>query len=237
MLLPDHQCQLCATRLPRSRPFSLCRACEDELPWLPPGCPGCGLAGRMPVGSGTRCSACVREPFPWQQLRGLFDYTAPVDRMIRRFKDQSDLVAGRSLSHLMAGFFVRTHQEEIHPLPDALLPVPVHRRQLARRGFNQARLLAMQITRLASIPLLEGAIVRRPIASDQRKLNRSARYSNMDRAFVTDHRRRLTTPPRVAIIDDVVTTGATASALARLLRTLGTRHIDVWCLARVDIPD
>ena len=237
MLLPDHQCQLCATRLPGSRPFSLCRACEEELPWLPPGCPGCGLADRVAAGAGPLCSACLREPFPWQQLRGLFEYVAPVDRMIRRFKDQGDLVAGRSLSHLMAGFLVRTHQEEVRPLPNALLAVPIHRRQLARRGFNQARLLALQIARLTSIPLLEGTILRRDLAIDQRSLRRGARYTNMEQAFTTAQRRNLTAPPRVAIIDDVVTTGATASALARLLRTLGTRHIDVWCLARVDIPD
>lgn len=237
MLFLPHQCQLCLRPLPGQQPISLCLDCENELPWQPPGCPRCGLGGATVVPGHTCCTHCERSPFPFHLCTALFEFTAPIDRMIRRFKDHQDFVAGRTLCRLLAEQFVRLHQEAGRALPDALVPVPLHRRRLRERGFNQSRLLADAVSRYSNLPVAHRLCLRRQQARDQRSLGRGERYRNMDGLFVPRAGRRLPAPWHVAIIDDVVTSGATASAMTRLLQRMGAHRVDVWCLARVEPPD
>jgi ComF family protein len=174
---------------------------------------------------------------PYRHCRGLFDFVPPVDRMIRHFKDEADMVAGYALARLLSEQFVRNHQDFRCPLPAALIPVPLHERRLCERGFNQARVLAHSVGRYSGIPVHGGVCVRTRTASNQRGLDRAARQQNMRGAFIAASHSRPALPEHVAIIDDVVTTGATAAALTRLLQRLGARLVDVWCLARVEPPD
>ncbi|MEX1198698.1 MAG: ComF family protein [Pseudohongiellaceae bacterium] len=236
MPLP-HQCQLCLQALPARQPISLCRQCESDLPWLAPGCPRCGLASTAILPGAGQCAACTIDPPPFYHCRGLFDFAPPVDDMIRHFKDNEDFAAGKALARLLSEQFVRHHQEFRRPLPSALIPVPLSARRLADRGFNQAMMLTQAVSRYSAVPLLDAISRRTQSAIDQRGLGRTARQHNMQDAFEPAAARRLTVPEHVAIIDDVVTTGATASALARLLHRHGAHFVDVWCLARVEPPD
>lgn len=235
MIPVPHQCQLCLHALPARWPVSLCRQCEDALPWLAPGCPRCGLASAVVPPGSRQCAACTAQPPPFHHCRGLFEFTAPVDRMIRHFKDKEDFVAGNALARLLSEQFVRYHQECRRPLPSALIPVPLSGRRLGERGFNQSLMLARAVSRYSGIRVIHDACRRPRPAADQRGLDRAARQRNMREAFAPA--RRLAVPGHVTIIDDVVTTAATASALARLLLRLGARCVDVWCLARVELPD
>lgn len=232
-----HQCQLCLHAVPARHPVSLCGPCENALPWLPPGCPRCGLASAMVTPGDRQCAVCTRDPPPFRCCRGLFEFTAPVDRMIRHFKDSEDFVAGRALARLLAEQFVRHYQEAVHPLPSALVPVPLSVQRLCQRGFNQSVILARAVSRYSGIAVADDVCRRPRPAADQRALDRAARQRNVQDAFVPAPHHRLTVPEHVAIIDDVVTTGATASSMARLLQRLGARLVDVWCLARVEPPD
>lgn len=237
MIPLPHQCQLCLHALPPRQPISLCLQCENALPWLAPGCPRCGLASAVVPPGEPQCAVCTMDPPPFQHCRGLFDFVPPVDNMIRHFKDREDFAAGNALARLLAEQFVRHHQELRRPLPSALVPVPLSDRRLGERGFNQSLILARAVGRYSGIPVLCAARRRpRPVA-DQRGLDRAARQRNTRGAFAPAPARRLTVPEHVAIIDDVVTTGATVTALARLLQRLGARFVDVWCLARVEPPD
>lgn len=237
MIPAPHQCQLCLRALPARRQVSLCAQCENALPWLAPGCPRCGLASAMVPPGHRQCAVCTMDPPPYRCCQGLFDFTAPVDRMIRQFKDREDFVAGRALARLLAEQFVRHYQEARQPLPAALIPTPLSVQRLCQRGFNQSVILARAVSRYSGIAVPEDVCRRPRPAADQRGLDRAARQQNMRDAFTRSPRRPLTLPEHVAIIDDVVTTGATASALARLLQRLGARIVDVWCLARVEPPD
>jgi len=207
------------------------------MPWLAPGCPRCGLWKGMTAPGLATCIACERNPPSFQHCNGLFEFIAPVDRMIRRFKDRQDFVAGRTLSRLLAEQFVRHHQETLRRLPAALVPVPLHPQRLGARGYNQSLMLARMVSRYTSLPVEARLCIRQQSTGDQRDLGRTARQKNVRTVFTAHPRRRSPVPGHVAIIDDVVTTGATASALARLLHNLGVRRIDVWCLARVEPPD
>ena len=177
------------------------------------------------------------DPPPYRRCQGLFEFVAPADRMIRQFKDSEDFVSGYTMARLLAEQFVRHYQEAAHPLPSALIPVPLSARRLRQRGFNQSAVLARTVGRYSGIAVPRDVCRRPRPGTDQRRLDRAARQRNMQDAFTASPHRRLTVPDHVAIIDDVVTTGATACSLARLLQGLGARIIDVWCLARVEPPD
>lgn len=240
MLPFPHQCVICRTTLPARRPISLCGECEESLPWLPPGCVRCGLAfidAGISAGERDLCPQCRRESPPFDRCLGLFEYRRPASLLISRFKDRADFAAGRILGHLLADQFVRHHQEERRPLPEALLPVPLHPRRLCARGYNQALELGRSVARYAGLPLLGRHCRRCADTASQRGLDRAARGHNMEEAFGMRKGGSLTLPHHIAIIDDVVTTGATVSSLARLLRRQGVTTIDVWCLARVEPPD
>jgi len=117
------------------------------------------------------------------------------------------------------------------PLPDALLPVPLHPSRLRQRGFNQSSEIACRVGRRLKIPVLRGACRRvRATAPQSSRLNARERRTNVEGAFAAcgplDHLRA------VAIVDDVVTTGATVSELARVVRRAGVHRVEVWACAR-----
>jgi ComF family protein len=117
-------------------------------------------------------------------------------------------------------------------LPDALVPVPLHREKARERGFNQAQWLAECWGTKANIPVWTGLIKQRSTLALE-GLNRTQRRQTLKGAFNV-----LETPPqRVAIVDDVLTTGATAAELARVLKRAGALQVDLWALARTPLGE
>ena len=154
-----------------------------------------------------------------------YRYEFPLDVLIHRFKYGGQIAIGRILGTLLA----RRLAERGRPGVDAIVPVPLHAAREARRGYNQAREIAMFAAELIGIPL-EDRIARRPRATvEQTALPAAARRRNLRGAFEI---RASSVPLRVAIVDDVLTTGATAEALALTLRRAGCRHVEVWAVAR-----
>jgi len=117
------------------------------------------------------------------------------------------------------------------PRPDAIVPVPLHPSRLRRRGYDQALELAKPIARELGIPLLANALQRVRATAPQSELDAGARQRNLRRAFAVKDGAEL--PAHVALIDDVMTTGATLNAAAKVLRRAGVARVDAWVCARV----
>lgn len=151
-----------------------------------------------------------------------FSYAEPIAGLIQRFKFQEDLGSGRLLARLAMGSFVGSQ-------PQVLIPVPLHSRRLRSRGYNQALELAAYWGKCRGIPVRSDLIIRTRATDTQSSLPASARTANVDGAFKAKAR----IPEHVALIDDVVTTGATTTEAAKALLDGGAQRVDVWCLARV----
>jgi ComF family protein len=156
-----------------------------------------------------------------------FEYRFPVDRLVQRFKFAGDLAVGQWLSVRLAAS-ARTARR-----PDVLIPVPLTNARLRERGFNQAAQIARTVSRQLAIPASLRVLERVREAPAQSALGRRARRANLRGAFAC--RRRLD-GRHVALIDDVVTTGATAEAASRALKRAGATRVDVWAIARTPDP-
>ena len=118
--------------------------------------------------------------------------------------------------------------------PELLLPVPLHRTRLRQRGYNQALELAKPLARLLGVPLCRDLLQRQRGTAAQTELDAVARRRNVRGAFAV--RAGVALPTHVAILDDVMTTGATLAECARVLKRAGVQRVDVWALARAPSP-
>lgn len=201
-------------------------------PWRPR-CLGCGEAGQ---GGHDLCPGC-RASLPWcrpacgggapplRMVVAPFLYAAPLDRWLPRFKFHRDFAAGRLLSQLMLETCVAA------PRPAALVPVPLHRARLRQRGYDQALELAKPLARALGLPLRIDLLLRRRATAPQSELHAGERRRNLRDAFAAGGGVEM--PAHVALVDDVMTTGATLQAAAEALRRAGVARIDAWVCARV----
>ncbi|HEX5340578.1 MAG TPA: ComF family protein [Gammaproteobacteria bacterium] len=215
-------CLLCGQKNRSKR--NLCSACTHGLPWNRHACPRC--AAPLPDElAGQACGHCLRHPPAWDVAASPLHYAWPLDMLIQRFKFNADLAAGRMLGDLLANFLAA----DAAPHPDCLIPVPLHPARLKERGFNQAQELAGPVARRLKIPLASRLCRRIRHTETQSKLDAKSRHRNLQGAFEVI---ASVAGMDVAILDDVITTGATVSALAGALREAGSARIRVWSLAR-----
>ena len=222
-------CLLCDE--PAEAEMPICVACEAEMPWLGEHCQTCALP--LPE-AGLTCDGCLLEPPAYEQVAVPWRYDFPVDSLITRFKHNAKWPFGHLLADVLSQYLQHRFDEDL-PRPDALLPVPLAAKRLRQRGFNQAAMLARWLSRQLDLPCEENVVRRIQDTSAQQDLDAKARKRNLRNAFA------LTTDAHVkgrhlALVDDVLTTGATAQALARLLMNAGAARVDVYCLARTPKP-
>jgi ComF family protein len=220
MRLAQPRCLVC--REPGADGRELCAACAATLPWLRGACLRC--ASPLPHADSI-CGPCLRHPPPLTEARAAFLYGAPVDRLLPRLKFHRDLAAGRLLAGCMADAFVGL------PRPGALIAIPLHPGRLRRRGYDQALELARPLAHALGVPLLHDALLRKRDTAAQSRLDAPARKRNLRGAFVVPVDVQL--PGHVALVDDVMTTGATLHAAAGALRRAGAERVDAWVCARV----
>lgn len=218
------RCLLCGAA--GSDGMDLCADCAAELPRNRSCCARCALPLATPA---ALCGECQRRAPPWDAAWAPFRYGWPLDRLESRYKFGSDLAAGRTLSMLW--------QREPRPieLPQLLLTVPLHSSRLRRRGYNQALELARPLARALDVPLRHDALARQRATEAQTELDAVARRRNVRGAF-TVRENLPALPTHVAILDDVMTTGATLAECARVLRRAGVERVDAWALARAPSP-
>ncbi|MFJ7797421.1 ComF family protein [Pseudomonas sp. NPDC096950] len=222
-------CLLCSEAADDATP--ICTACETELPWLGEHCQTCALP--LPA-SGLTCGQCLQQPPAFERVAAPWSYSFPVDTLITRFKHNAKWPLGRLLGELLAQFLQHRFDEDLER-PDLLIPVPLASKRLRQRGFNQAAMLARWLSANLDIPCDESLLLRIQDTSAQQELKAEARKRNLRNAFALAPGASVI-GRHLALIDDVLTTGATAQTLARLLMNAGAARVDVYCLARTPKP-
>lgn len=205
-------------------------------------CLACGeLASPCPV---DLCDVCLAtlplRPRPALEIPGLAAhlycvpcrYAEPVSGWLRRLKYAGDWRPARVLGALLGAARAATGQ----PLPQLVVPVPLHAARERERGFNQAERLAAAAARWLGVPVADHALVRRRATLPQTRLDALARRRNLSAAFELHARWRdgAALPRHVAVVDDVITTGATLSAAVHALRRHGVQTIEAWAVARAE---
>jgi len=201
----------------------ICRSCGRTLPrLLPPVCLKCG----RPLIRDDRCSVCARWKLEIDGIRSVFVFQGLVRRAVHQFKYNNLRALAFPLADLVAGDL------KARPLPvDVVVAVPLHRRRLRGRGYNQSALLARELSQMVGLPLVEGSLVRvkdspaqvKAAGADERRENVRGAFSCRDGQMSGRH---------VLLIDDVCTTGATLDACAVALKAAGASSVWGLTLAR-----
>ncbi len=229
------RCAACGRRFDLDANYRVCRACLDRAERLAaPLCSICGHPLGNTAGREDRCGACLDAPPSYARARAIARYRASAEddrrslaAMIRRHKYGLDQSLGRALAEYL-GAELPCPAEDI----DLVVPVPLHRRRLRWRGFNQGALLAAAVAERLGRPLELGTLVRTRPTTPQTSHSHDERRRNMRGAFRVKRSERIR-GRRVLLVDDVMTTGATVNECARALLAVGARRVEVLTLARV----
>jgi len=225
VVLPPH-CLLCGEDGEAGR--DLCLACAASLVRNPVCCPRCALPLGVPAPA---CGECLHRQPPFEAAFAPFLYAHPLDLLMTRLKFGRSLAAGRVLS----GLWSEAITQMAPVLPTLFVPVPLHASRLRERGYNQAFELLRPLARSLKIPLAGSLLQRTRATPAQANLDASARRRNLRGAFglhVPALRGLAPAAVHVALVDDVMTTGATLRECARVLRRAGIGRVDAWALAR-----
>jgi ComF family protein len=215
-------CELCATRLHGTN--ILCQACEDSLTRPENNCEIC--AAELPSGDHSHtCGRCQKQPPSFDYVSAALVYAAPADGLIHDLKYNNKLYLARTLGDLLADSIIQNHED----LPDVLLPVPLHRARLRKRGFNQSLEIARQVHRRLGVKIDAHLVNRVHNTDPQTTLAPKHRARNVKHAFMA---MKPVEGKRIALIDDVMTTGHTVNAVARVLKIAGAKEVLVWVVAR-----
>lgn len=197
-----------------------CADCRQRLPRHKHACRQCAL----PLAAQLVCGRCHTRPPPFSRTLSAFSYHPPVTALIHRLKYGGGLHLAQALGRELAAR-VAPHADGI----DAIVPVPLHPSRVRERGFNHALEIARPLARTLGIPLQLAWARRVRATAQQTKLARDERARNVRRAFSADPQ---VAGRRIAIVDDVMTSGHTVTALAHALRAAKAQDIHVWVVAR-----
>jgi ComF family protein len=204
-----------------------CDACGLSLECVPQPCTLCGLEnqGSESRDSNPICARCLYDPPRWKKLIAPLIYQGFSRDLLIQLKFSEGLHLANSLAtHLVE------HFRHSRPQPEVLLPVPLHRERLLERGYNQAFEIARILSQLLDIPLDKHSLLRIRHTESQSGLSASKRARNILGAFAYEPGKVYT---HVAVVDDIVTTGATANEIAKTLHKAGVNNVEIWGLARV----
>jgi len=230
-LLPS-QCDVC-----RAWDHGLvCRACIERHAPPRPRCRRCGLGLGAAAAA---CGACQADPPPWVSAVCALDYGFPWDRLITSFKFHGRIELAQPLAVLLGEAVEAAPPDAACAPPQLVVPVPSSARRLAERGFNPAWELARRVARRRSLRSMPEALQRVLEASPQAGLAAEARRRNLRHAFAPTSaaaRHGGLAGQHVALVDDVMTTGATAREVSAALLRAGARSVQLWVLARTPLP-
>lgn len=227
-LMVPHYCILCDQSCPAGTSnIDLCAGCHEDLPTLPAiHCNICALP--LSASETSNCGDCLKKPPSFNKLVAGWLYQHPVDELISQFKYQHKPSHGKVLATLLA-LDIKLHYGH-QPLPQLLIPTPLHWRRRWQRGFNQSELLARPLSKQLDIPISR-SLIRQLHTPKQQGQSAQQRKQSLRYAFKVKQKSALQ-GLTVAIIDDVVTTTATAEAMSRCLLKAGAAEVHIWCLAR-----
>jgi ComF family protein len=229
------RCAACGARFGLEEGRRVCAECLARLERLPePLCIVCGGPLESTTSDRDVCARCLLSRPSFAHAHSIARYRATAEdepgtlpALIRRHKYGLDQSVGRAIAEYL-GADLPLHADDY----DVVVPMPLHWRRLWWRGFNQATLLAGEVARRIGRPLDTASVVRRKATAAQTSRDHDERRRNVYRAFAVKHPERIAAR-RVLLVDDVMTTGATADACARAILAAGAQSVDVFTLARV----
>jgi ComF family protein len=216
LALPQ-RCALCAAH---AGCLLVCAACDACLPRPGPACPVCAL----PTADGSICGRCTRQAPPFAATRAAFHYAFPVDRLLHALKYAGVLA--------YAEFFAAALAARVDDTPDLVVPMPLAPARQRQRGFNQAHEIARRVARMRGLPLA-AALARVRDTPAQAGLRWRERARNVRGAFVAHP---AVAGRSIALVDDVMTTGASLAAAATAARRAGAARVEAWVAARTLPP-
>lgn len=226
------RCLMCGAMV--ADPGALCSTCFEKVEFIaPPLCYSCGLPFRAPFAGDSEdliCGACAKSPPRFARARAVFLYTENSRSLITRLKhsDRTDYAPA------LSGWMVRAGKD-ILEAADLLVPVPLHNWRLMWRTYNQSALLTRNIQKLTGVPARYDILKRVKATPSQGRLSAGARRRNVSGAFSV-RLPDVIANRRVVIVDDVLTTGATLNACARVLLESGAKQVDALVAGRVPAP-
>jgi len=217
------QCLLCHQTTHTGQP--LCEHCQADLPINALHCSCCSL----PLFNEAQlCGQCQQQLKAYQSSHIPWRYESFMRQLIRKFKFDQDFSSGR----LLIDLYIETLLKQHVPIPEVIIPVPSHPSRIRKRGINISLWLAKQIGKKLTVEVNNQLIEKKRSGIVQHELDRQQRLKNLQGAFAikkhADYR-------HVAVIDDIVTTGATADEVSRVLKANGVEQIQVWALARTPL--
>jgi ComF family protein len=221
-LLYPRDCLLCGAIGDFETHF--CSACHQALPFNRHACPGCALPLPRHVASTQLCGRCLGRQRSITKTITALTYEPPVNRLIGMLKFHQRL----HLVEPLAGLLIERLGEG-YRRPDMLIPVPLHPVRLRERGFNQSAEITRVVAERCGLSCDWRLCRRIKQTPAQAGLNREARQRNLHKAFEVGTEVK---GAHLVVVDDVITTGATASELGRALRRAGAERVDLWALAR-----
>lgn len=202
----------------------VCDGCHADLPWHhQPQCPQCAI----PTPDGRVCGACLKHPPAFDRTHAALAYAFPLDSMIPRLKYHGQLAIAPVLGACLARAL------EQAPRPDRLIAMPLHAKRISERGFNHASEIARVVARRFGLPLDLASARRIRDTPPQMGLKHDARRRNVRGAFMCSGEVQ---GQRIALIDDVMTTGTSLDELAATLKQAGAVEVSCWVVARTLPP-
>ena len=198
--------------------FGICTDCLNELPHHASCCPQCGLLSF----EGQLCGACIASPPDFDATKAAFTYQYPISQVLQQYKYNQQLFLAETFSELMLNNLQANNI-------DLIIPMPLHPSRLQERGFNQSLEIARIIGKRLNVPITSQAVARIKQSPPQASLPLKERVKNMKGAFACYED---LSGLRIALIDDVMTTGASLNALAKAVRAKGAAHVECWLIAR-----
>ena len=229
-LLPP-RCLRCAGAV--DRPGALCPICWAAISFLgPPQCACCGYPFEFNPGEGALCASCIRQRPVYRRARSVFRYDDASKDLVLGFKHADRTEGAPEYGRWLA----RAAADMLSDI-DLIAPVPLHWWRLFRRRYNQAAMLALALSRASGVPAVPDLLIRQRATPSQGRLGPADRRRNVRGAFaVSPRRRHLIDARSLLLVDDVLTTGATAEACAETLLRAGAAAVDLLTLARVVRP-
>jgi ComF family protein len=216
------RCILCGQ--PGYADMDFCEACFGELPRNHGCCYRCAEHFEMTIHSPQLCGRCLKKPPSFDETHAPFLYSDSLRYLTTQLKFNQQYKNARLLGTLLANHLATSVE-----FPEVIVPVPLHPKRYRERGFNQSIEIARQVSKLLAIPLNLQSCIRNRDTDHQTELPAKQRRKNMRNAFSVC---KDLTFQHVAILDDVMTTGATVDALATTLKQHGVTRVDVWVCAR-----
>jgi len=214
-------CLLCADR--HGGEYGLCNSCLQNLPWHHAAtCPQCALPSDSAI-----CGSCLAAPPSFDSTRALFSYDYPLDRLLQHYKYKESLHLADTFSSLFIHRLLDTGLAGSGI--DLIMPMPMHNERLKQRGFNQALEIARLISRQTNIKLDYTACRRTKLTPPQASLPLKERIKNIRGVFQCNKNMQ---GLNIALVDDVMTTGASLNELAKTLKQAGAAHVECWVIAR-----